>query len=164
MSRKKKEKEELFEKEVFQDVQSAKEYLTKCEETHKMKLILTGISAIGTVLGILPMPSFIAVLTIPAMIIGVIAAFIVSGFSVLKFPLKLTKFCWFIVPFFPADLLGALTGFILGIMAVVGAPVLVCLYGLKQSKNNCDAAREYISLFDNQQFAEPVDAEYVAES
>lgn len=149
---KKSKKAKMFEKPEFNSVEEAERLYDKENKKFKIKLILTILAALGSVgwlifLNLGNSNDFLAGLGLVLVIIGILSALICGVvIKTLKLVFKCAEIGWFVVPFFPADLIGAVVGLFVGFFAFIFVPVLVCLATLRQSKINMDEAERFVYL------------------
>lgn len=149
MAKKKKEKAKLFEAVQFEDVARAQRAVTFAKINQiriliglAIALVATGLSAYGLWGNSENAPLFFCfacMLAIPAYLIG-------GGIGkALKVAWNITKIGWFLIPFFPADLLLAIGFFIFSLVGLLFVPIIFVGMNFIQHKKTLDAAKSYLA-------------------
>ena len=147
----KKERVPFFEKEIFTDVNYAKQVYEREEGKFKFKAICTGASAIGTALfylfGLLAeyVDIFNDIALVP-LLVAIVAAVLTGPTMIFKFAHKTGKLLWFITPIIFADLVMYVFGYWIALVVLVFAPVLFALYNLYLSYINRKAAQDFLGV------------------
>lgn len=149
MARKKRKQTKLIEDVQFKDIERAKRAVTFAKVNQIriligliIALIATGFTAYSFWGNADYPPLYICV----ASLIGVVAYLIGGGiFNALKMAMKITKFGWFIIPVFPADILIGILAFFFSIFALLCVPVVFVGLNYVQHKRTLDAAQSYLA-------------------
>lgn len=155
----KKTKEPLFETRKFNDYACAKDVYDKAEKNRIRYTIALGLAALATLMiwiGILMNESSTVAATLGGLGIFLgIGSYIVGGglMKAIKCGVKVAKFGWFLVPFFPIDLLCGLIGAIFGIMFFLSIPVVFVGMNFLQATKDQKEAEQYLSYFSGAQGA-----------
>lgn len=148
MARKKREKTKLIEDVLFTDFEQAKRAVTLAKINQiriliglAFALVATGFTAYG-IFGQAEVGNWF-----PYTIICAIPAYLIGGgiFKALKAAWKVAKIGWFLIPVFPADLLGGIVFLFFGIFGFFCVPVFFVGINYVQHKKTLDAAKRYLA-------------------
>lgn len=151
--KKEKNKVSLFEKVNITDPEYAEKLYQKEKKKQKIKLICTGLAAIGSIAGLLYISGSIESETLIVAIFGVwavgfIAALVAGSFiNFFKVVFKFASIIYYIIPFILFDILGFVFGLAIGLIGVVLFPVIPCIITLWQSRQNMKYAKDYLALY-----------------
>lgn len=151
--KKEKNKVRLFESVNITDPEYAEKLYQKEKKKQKIKLICTGIAAIGSIAGLLYISGsiesealIVAIFAVWA--VGFIAALIAGSFiNFFKVVFKFASIIYYIIPFILLDILGFVFGLAIGLMGVVLFPIIPCIITLWQSRQNMKYAKDYLALY-----------------
>lgn len=145
-----KKKAQLFEEEIFDGEEAARElYDRNTKKLARCKIGLT-VAAIASViggtsfitqLGLITLPLFLQnvvdVLLIPA-IIGAMVSYVLAGgiVTAMKYSFRIAKFGWFVVPIFPIDVAIGLMALLFSIFAFIYIPIISVGINYTQTKKN----------------------------
>ncbi len=142
---KKKGKASLYEEiEFANNIAYAQNVKNESEEKLRKINAVWAVSIIGTVCGFLGfiIPDFLAV----SFILACICYFKVGGYKVaVKWSWNFAKFGWYVVPFFPWDLLIGCVAFVVGLYALFFMPYFTVNHTKKQLSMNLEAANTFLN-------------------
>ncbi len=149
MAKKKKEKVSIIEEVQFKDLEHAKRAVTLAK-INQIRILIgfvfalistacTLIAIFGNVKDVGTLIGAALVLAFPAYIIG-------GGIGkALKVAWKITKIGWFLIPFFPADILFAIAFFIFSVFGLCFVSVIFVGINYVQHKKTLDSAKSYLA-------------------
>ena len=149
MAKRKKEKTPLFETVQFEDFEQAKKMVTLAK-VNQIRILIGFILAFGgtahtayAIFGNAADPmmhmAYAVVFSVPAYLIG-------GGIGkALKVAWGITKFGWFLIPVFPADILFGLAFFFISCFGLLCVPAFFVGMNYIQHKRNLDAAKHYLA-------------------
>lgn len=145
----KKEKISIIEEVQFSDLDHAKRSVTFAKINQIRILIgfvFAAIAMVFTIIGIANKEEFFTGSYLVAFALAIPAYLVGGGIGkALKTAWKITKFCWFLIPVFPVDILIALMGFFFSIFGLMFVPVIFVGLNYVQHKNTLDAAQSYLT-------------------
>lgn len=146
-----KENKPLFEKMEFNDVQYARDMMSGCEAKLAKCQKAMPFAAVGTLCGV---PAFIfngaaprltSVLLFVAIVLSIIAYSTGGGIKIaISWAWKICKFGWYVIPFFPVDLVVAVVAFVVAVMGFFCAPLLFVWLNKRQITQDYEAAKQYL--------------------
>lgn len=146
---KKKEKVVFLEDVQIADKSAAQKLYEKENKWFIFKLICTVISLLGTIIMVTDSVGKSDIFGY-VVILGIIACILAAGpFIVIKTCWNFVKLGWYLVPVFPIDICVALCAGVLGLVILLYAPVVYCLFGLAKSYKNKKQAEQYLAMSGN---------------
>ena len=145
----KKEKISFIEEVQFKDLEHAKRSVTLAKVNQIRILVgfvIAAIAMVFTIIGIANKDSFPSGSFTTAFILAIPAYLIGGGIGkALKVAWKITKFGWFMIPVFPADILFSVAFFFISIFFLLFVPVIFVGINYVQHKKTLDAAQSYLA-------------------
>ncbi len=149
MARKQKEKIKLIETVQFEDVERAQRAVQLAKFHHIRVLIGLGISISSTIFVACALwgdPAVSSTFWGVGALLALLAYMVGGGIGkAIKAAAKITKFAWFIIPVFPADVLCAIGGFILSVYAFLFVPIVFVGLNYIQHRKTLEAAEAYLA-------------------
>lgn len=137
---------------LYEEVEFANNYAyamqVKAEAEEKLQNIekIWVISIIGSICGVLSFAS--AICGMVSFVIACICYHKVGGFKVaIKWSWNFAKFGWFIVPYFPLDLIIGLAAFFIGLYGLFFMPFFTIIHTKKQAIMDLEVADEFLRNF-----------------
>lgn len=149
MARKKKQRTKLIEDIKFKDFEHAKRAVTLAKVNQiriLIGLLLAAIATGFTAYGLFGNAADPLVTCLKGLFIAVPAYLIGGGiFKALGLAWRIAKFGWFVVPFFPADLVFGFFFLFVSIFGLMFVPVFFVGMNYIQHKKTLDAAKSYLA-------------------
>lgn len=151
MAKKAKEKKKatLLETVQFQDLKRAKREVSFAKINQLRILVGFLLAIVATYLsfkGLMDQSE----IWVGGFFLGVLSYLIGGGLGrAIKTAWNITKFCWFVIPFFPMDVILALCGFGFSLYGLMFVPVFFVGLNYLQHKKTLEAAKRYLAECDH---------------
>ena len=150
-----KEKATFYEEMQFNDYAYAMEIKAEAEEQLSKIDKIWLIAIIGSICGVIGLMNGIVLLV--SFIMACVCYHQVGGFSTAaRWSWNFAKFGWFVVPYFPIDLLVGWVCFLWGLFALFFVPFFTVRHLKKQANKNIESADSYIRLYQSEVNSEVV--------